>query len=66
MIDSSILVQNCSIDSAVVHHIGYKPTDDGISFSKSTLNINGDTHQSLLTWFLSSFRFDEYFNLFHE
>ena len=54
------------IDSAVVHHIGYKPTDDGITYSKNTLSLNGNTQDSLLTYFLSSFKFDEYFNLYHD
>ncbi|MBK7213677.1 MAG: nucleoid-associated protein [Bacteroidales bacterium] len=54
------------IDSAVVHHIGYKPTDDGITYSKTPLNINGNTQGSLLTYFLSSFKFDEYYNLYHD
>lgn len=66
MIESSILSERCTIESAVLHHIGNKPTDEGIIFSKSTLPIDGITHNSLLTWFLSSFKFDEYFNLYHE
>ncbi|MBK7028000.1 MAG: nucleoid-associated protein [Bacteroidales bacterium] len=60
------MFENCEIDSAVVHHIGYKPTDDGIIFSKSSLHLNGNTHNNLLTYFLSSFRFEEYFNLYHD
>ncbi|NVO19873.1 MAG: nucleoid-associated protein [Bacteroidetes bacterium] len=66
MIESNTLVERCIIDAAVVHHIGNKPTDEGIIFSKSTLNLDANTRNSLLTWFFSSFRFDEYYNLYHD
>jgi hypothetical protein len=66
MIESGILAERCMIDSAVVHHIGHKPTEEGIIFSGTPLNLNGNTKSSLLTYFLSSFKFDEYFNLFHD
>ena len=60
------MFENCNIESAVIHHIGHKPTDEGITFSKAPLTLNGKTQDNLLSYFLSSFKFEEYFNLYHE
>jgi len=60
------MFEKCEIESVAVHHIGSKPADDGIILSKSILPVDRNTQDNLLTYFLSSFKFEEYFNLTHE
>lgn len=57
---------NQQIQSIAIHHIGCKSTDEGIRYSKELLSFDETTNEALLTYFLSHFKSEELFNLYHE
>jgi hypothetical protein len=54
------------LTSTILHSIGNKTADEGIQFSKSELGLNENTKQSLLTYFITPFKSEEYFTFHHE
>jgi hypothetical protein len=54
------------ISSIAIHNVGNKLNDDGIQFSKELTNFESDLMETLITYFISSFKSAEYFTLHHE
>ena len=61
-----IIFDNTTIASIILHHTGNKHADEGIRFSKSELNTDKSIRDLLQTYFLSSFKSEEYYNLYHD
>ncbi len=56
-----------NLENIVVHKIGSKTLDEGISFSKDILRINDDTvNELLLKYFLSPFKSELFHNFHHD
>jgi hypothetical protein len=62
MIDFS----NCTITNVILHDIGNKNANDSIHLSKHELKIDQRLQSILKEFFLSAFKADEYFNLYHD
>jgi len=58
-------ITDITLESIVLHKVGNKLRDEGVSFSKSSIQINENINKLLLHYFLSSFKSEEYFNFFH-
>ncbi len=57
---------NCNIDRVILHRVGSKSENESVQFSHSSLNIeNVETRISLLRYFTSPFKSDEYYNFYH-
>jgi len=54
------------LSSIALHHIGNKPADEGIRFSKDELEFNESINELLKTYFLSPFKSEEYYTLYHD
>jgi hypothetical protein len=54
------------IDIISLHIIGNKLRDEGLQFSKSSYIIDGNMKDLLRTYFLTPFKSNEYFNLYHD
>ena len=54
------------IQQMCIHGVGNKYTDEGIQLSKSTLKTSERVKELLLNYFLTPFKSNEYFNLYHE
>jgi len=57
---------NSTIDTIALHLVGNKSQDEGSRFSKSLLNTGESIKSILASYFLSPFRFQEYFNFYHD
>lgn len=55
--------ENSTLQSLIVHHVGSKLNEESIRLSKSELVIDDGLEELLLTFFLSPFKSEEYFNL---
>ena len=55
-----------AIQEIAIHKIGSKATEEGVYFSKSGVRINDQIGNLLIHYFFSSFKSEEYFNLFSE
>lgn len=53
------------ITSIVLHKVGNKLNDEGLILSKDTLNVDKLTNKILLEYFISSFKYESYYNLYH-
>ena len=53
------------ISKVVVHNVGNKSNNDGIFLSKSTATFGEGLAKTLISYFTSSFKSREYFNLHH-
>lgn len=62
MISSEI----AAIQEIAIHKVGNKATEDGVRFSESCVRINEQIGNLLIHYFFSSFKSEEYFNLFSE
>lgn len=58
-------ITDITLENIVLHKIGNKLRDEGISFSNSSIQVNESINKLLLHYFLSSFKSEEYFNFFH-
>lgn len=56
---------NQKIQSLVIHQIGNKSADEGLRLSKELLFIDDSINEALLTYFLSHFKSEELYNLYH-
>ncbi|MFR9591804.1 MAG: nucleoid-associated protein [Rikenellaceae bacterium] len=54
------------IHSSTLHHVGNNLRDEGIIISKSMNHFDGELNEDIKTYFLSSFKSNEYFNLYHD
>ncbi len=54
------------IEKLVLHHVGNKFNEENLVIGKTELNYTEEVEKDLLTYFLSSFKQNEYFNLHHE
>ena len=61
-----INIDQSRLTAIALHHIGNKPGDEGIRFSAAELKPSERIKDILLTYFLSPFKSEEYFNLYHE
>jgi hypothetical protein len=61
-----ISTEQIEIQSIALHNVGNKLNDEGIRFSKTELRTHESINNLLLTYFLSPFKSDEYYNLYHE
>jgi 37-kD nucleoid-associated bacterial protein len=53
------------ISKIVIHNVGNKLNDDGISFSKKNTPIDNSLKNILISYFISPFKDNEYYNLYH-
>lgn len=61
-----ITTEQVDIQSIALHYVGNKLNDEGIRFSKSELHTDDNINGLLFTYFLSPFKSDEYYNLYHD
>ncbi len=61
-----IRTNNVSIDKMAVHMVGNKSADDVLGLSRNLLVAEGGIRELLSNYFCSSFKFEEYFSLYHE
>ncbi len=54
------------ISGLVIHHIGNKNNDEGIHLSAQNTEPDSALTELLISYFISSFKSDEYYNLYHE
>lgn len=57
---------NAKIEGIVINYVGNKGRDEIIRFSKSELRIDDAVKELLLKYFLSPFKPDAFYNLYHE
>ena len=55
-----------SLSGITLHKVGSKIEDEGILFSKSELRTNDSLNNVLLNYFLSPFKSDEFYHLYHD
>lgn len=55
-----------TIKSLTLHKVGNRLNQDEIIFSKSLLDFNDDIKNVLINYFISSFKSEEYYRLYHE
>lgn len=55
-----------SINAIAIHKVGNKSIGEGIQFSKSLLKTDDSINQLLLSYFFTSFKSNEYYNLHHD
>jgi hypothetical protein len=55
-----------SLLGITLHKVGSKVEDEGIQFSKSELRTNDSLNNVLLNYFLSPFKSDEFYHLYHD
>jgi hypothetical protein len=61
-----LITEQIEIQAIAVHNVGNKLNEEGIRFSKSELRTDETINNLLLTYFLSPFKSEEYYTLFHE
>ncbi|NOZ45526.1 MAG: nucleoid-associated protein [Chlorobi bacterium] len=61
-----IITTEANLSNIVLHKIGNKSNDENIHFSKNVLNLDFSIKNLLLSYFLSPFKVNEYYNLYHE
>jgi hypothetical protein len=54
-----------NISSLAIHNVGNKSNNDGIFLSKKVTPINSELSKTLVSYFTTSFKSQEYFNLYH-
>lgn len=60
-------IHEINIENIIVHHIGSRSEEEGITFSKAPLQIEDDAVRELLMhYFFNSFKPGEYYHLAHE
>jgi hypothetical protein len=55
-----------AIPGIAIHHVGNKTNDEGILLSEHNTLLNSSLNDVLISYFLSSFKSDEYYNLYHD
>jgi len=55
-----------TIQDATLHKVGNKLNEDGIVFSNSNLHLDSSLKTILSQYFLTSFKFDELYSLYHQ
>jgi hypothetical protein len=55
-----------AISGIAVHHVGNKTNDEGILLSKQNTLLDSSLNDILIGYFLSSFKSEEYYNLYHD
>ena len=58
--------ENSNINDIAIHQVGNKANDDLLRLSSSEINIHEDVKEILVSYFLSSFKSQEYFNFYHD
>ena len=61
-----LYTKEIGIESLVLHKVGNKSQDEGISFAAAPVKVDEVVQSLLLQYFLSPFKSEEYFNLAHE
>ena len=54
-----------TISTLAIHNVGNKSNEDGIFLSKKVTDVNSALNKTLVSYFTSSFKSQEYFNLHH-
>lgn len=54
------------ISQLIIHNVGNKTNDDICKFSKSSIEPSSEIKKLLLHYFISPFKSEEYYNLYHE
>lgn len=54
-----------NLDSLVIHWVGNKSNDDGITISKHKVELTENTSSILLKYFISSFKYDDLYKFHH-
>lgn len=61
-----IYCENNGLQHLAIHYVGNKLQQDGVLLSHQAIDLTEDIKQLLVPYFISSFKSDEYYNLFHE
>jgi len=61
-----IIFNDSYITSLTLHYVGNKLNEDNVKFSKNIFEINENLGEILTKYFLSAFKTEEYYQLFHE
>ncbi|HEX2922058.1 MAG TPA: nucleoid-associated protein [Bacteroidales bacterium] len=56
----------CDISGLAIHKVGNKNNEEGLLLSEQPTNIRNEISETLISYFISSFKPDEYYNLYHE
>lgn len=54
------------ISSLAIHNVGNKNNDEGIFLSEQNTEVDSSLNEILISYFISSFRSNEYYNLHHD
>jgi len=57
---------NSSLQKIIIHKIGKKSENEGVTLSKSPAVLDDETNDLLMKYFLSPFKSDEMFHFYHE
>lgn len=60
------MINEAIIHSLALHKVGNKLNEEGLNLSKSTMNLDDEIRALLTTYFISPFKSNEYYNLFHD
>ena len=61
-----IIFHETRLQKISLHEVGNKLNNEGIRFSKKNLHLDESIYEILKSYFLSSFKNEEYYNLYHE
>lgn len=61
-----IISDEATLNRLVIHKTGNKSREEGVKFSKSTIQVSEAIKDLLLRYFLAPFKNNEYFNLYHD
>lgn len=61
-----IYTEEVIIQEISLHNVGNKLQDDGVRLSKAPLEVDDKTTRILTSYFLTPFKSEEYFNLYHD
>lgn len=61
-----IYCENEGLQDLAIHYVGNKLQQEGVLFSHKVIDLTDNIKQLLVPYFISSFKSNEYYNLFHE
>lgn len=61
-----LVTSEVKLEQIILHKVGNKSRDEAIQFSKAPLELDNSVKELLQKYFLSPFKSESYYNLFHE
>lgn len=61
-----IYTEEVSVQEISLHNVGNKLQDEGLLLSKSPLEVDDNTTRILTSYFLTPFKSEEYYHLYHD